>query len=270
MTNSKRAAIDPQDRAQKFASETPKQQAQHREIARRYRRRKRRSPKANVRVRELERIAADRYGAGAVLPNDEFGFDFMFIVANHLAHLDAADRRISAWVQRWAPWHGDYRTAALIQTVVPKPLKWRADTLAHRLGLTYATRTRLGIPTIGAIDCGKARRATLRRKRAAAREKARRAKAGAAPHATSAACLKPWKAQGISESTYYRRKRKTDSDDSNSCAAYALHIVVDTKRCHTAPPPSRGGSWARAVADTERVFPNAAREAISITIASSM
>jgi hypothetical protein len=208
-------------------------------------------PKKNVRIRELERVIADRYGAA--LSDDDAGMDDLFIMANHLAHLDAPDRRILAWVRRWAPWHGDDKTAALIEAVLRKPLKWTADRLAQRLGLDYATRTRLAITTIGAVDCKKAKRVKLRRKRDAARQKARRATAGAAPHAASAARTKPWEALGISRRTYYRNRRN-GTVGTNSSAAYPTDIVVYAKQCQGAPPPPGGGSWARAVADTDRVF----------------
>ena len=162
-----------------FRNETPEQRFDHRIIAvkhrlARKRRRKRADPKTHVRIRELERLFADRYGT--MLPNDDAGLDDIFVIANHLAHLAEPDQRIRAWLRRWAPWHGDDRTVALIRAVTSKPLKWRADALAQRLGLDYATRTRLGITTIGAIDCGKVKRATLRRKRNNAAKRASRAK----------------------------------------------------------------------------------------------
>ena len=47
--------------------------------------------------------------------------------------------------------------------------------------------TRLKIKTIGAIDCGKAKCMTCRRRKRIAAYRARRAKAGARPHAQSAA-----------------------------------------------------------------------------------
>jgi hypothetical protein len=225
-----------------FANETPEQRVWHREVAWRDRQRKRRrnrrsNPKTYVRIRELERLFADRYGP--TLPNDDAGLDDIFVMANHLAHLDAPDRKIMTWLRRWAPWHDDDSTAALIRAVTSKPLKWRADALAERLGLDYATRTRLKITTIGAIDCGKAKRAALRRKRAAARERARRAKSGAVAHASSAARAKPWKALGISRRTYFRRQREkrqancpTGTGGTNSCAACPQDIVVDAKQSH--------------------------------------
>jgi hypothetical protein len=236
-----------------FANETAEQRLRHREIAWRDRQRKRRrgprsNPKTYIRIRELECIFADRYGA--VLPNDDAGHDDIFVMANHLAHLDAPDRRIVTWLRRWAPWHGDDQTDELIEMVVPRPMKWRADALAQRIGLDYATRTRLGITTIGAIDCGKAKRAALRKKRAAARERARRAKAGAAPHATSEARVKPWKARGISRATYYRN-RKNETDETNSCAACPKDIGVDAKQSHDDAQRAR---CARSVGPEFRVF----------------
>jgi hypothetical protein len=227
-----------------FANETAAQRLRHREIAWRDRQRKQRRsprPKIFIRIRELERIFADRYGA--VLPNDDAGLDDIFVMANHLAHLNKPDRRIAAWLQRWAPWYGDDRTAALIRAVMSKPEKWRADALAQRLNLDYATRMRLKITMVGAVDCGKAKRAALRRKRNNAAKRARRAKAGAASHATSAAKTKPWVAFGISRRTYYRR-RLIGTGGTKTGTAHAKHGVVDAKQCHDDARGSRGTARA--------------------------
>jgi hypothetical protein len=204
---------------EKYADETPKQRADHREIDRRYRKKKRRGPKTYRRICELEIVFVDQYGA--VLPDDDAGTDSVFVMANHLAHLDKPGQRIKAFVQRRAPWYGQRRTAKLIKTVLRKPLKWTADKLAQRIGLDYATRTRLGITTIGATDCGKTKRTNLRRKRNNDMKRLKRAQAGATPRALSEARLKPWLALGISESTYRRRKRR----DSNSGTACAKDII---------------------------------------------
>ena len=53
----------------------------------------------------------------------------------------------------------------LIADIAAHPIRWRADKLAHRVGLTDATRTRLGITTIGAIDVTREERAARRRER---------------------------------------------------------------------------------------------------------
>jgi hypothetical protein len=157
-------------------------------------------------------------------------------LANHLAHLDEPDCRITAWLRRWAPWFGDDRTTALIRAVTPKPLKWRADKLAQRLGLNHATRRRLGITTIGATDCGKAKRAALRRKRNNAAKRASRARAGAASHATSTARAKPWVALGISRRTYYRVDILDRDRIGRDLKCPAKIIDLDDRRC------GRGGT----------------------------
>jgi hypothetical protein len=214
-------------RREKYPDDTPAQREQRRRIRWRYRQRKKKhSAKTYCRISQLEKFFADQYGA--VLPDDDAGLDDIFVMANHLAHLDAPKARIRAWVQQWAPWYGERRTAKLIKTVICKPLKWTADKLAERVGLNDATRTRLGITTIGATDCKKAKRETRRKQRDAARHKALRARAGAKPQALSEARLKPWLALGISESTYRRRKRR----DSDSSAACAKHIESGTNYCH--------------------------------------
>ena len=84
--------------------------------------------------------------------------------------------------------------------------RWKADALARELGLDDATRTRLKIKTIGAVDCGKSKRMNRRRRKRIAADRARRAKAGARPHAQSAAATQPWLDEGISRRTWYRRR----------------------------------------------------------------
>jgi hypothetical protein len=279
------AHAKPQDQ---FANETPAQQAKHREIAQEYGRRAKRkrrlAPKVYIRISDLDRVLVDR--CGPVLPDDDAGIDDIFLMAHHFAYLDNPQQCIRAWLRLRAPWHGDARTEELIKKVMWKPLKWTADKLGQRLRFTDADRDRLDVTTIGGFDCPKAKRVRRRRKRAAARERERRAKAGAKPQALSEARLKPWLELGISESTYRRRKRQRhDSGDSNSCAACTKYIGVEMKHCQaTGAPPPQGGVLARAVpalpdADavfvtdgrlSQRVFPTAARETISISTSSSM
>jgi hypothetical protein len=251
----KPAKAGPQDPLERFSDETERQRALHREIALEHGRRrwKRGSPKSNVRIRELERVFVDRYG-GAVLPDDDSGRDDIFVMANHLAHLDTPDRRILAWVRRWAPWHGDDKTADLIEAVLRKPLKWTADALAKRLGVDYATRSRLRLTTVGAIDCGKAKRARLRRKRNNETKQARRTKAGAAVHAASVAQTKPWLALGISRRTWYRQ-RQVGTGGTDSGTAYPKGIVVSPNRCHAAAPWRVSAAALGAHAGADRVPP---------------
>ncbi|MFK4727124.1 hypothetical protein ABIE89_008224 [Bradyrhizobium niftali] len=227
-------------RENNFADETPAQQAAHREIAWRYHQPKRRwSPKMFVRIRELERVFRDRYGEQ--LPDNAAGRDYVFLIANHLAHRDDPER-IAEWVRSWAPWLDQDDADDLIARTMRRPYKWTADKLAERLGIDYANRTRLKLRTIGATDCKKTKRMSLRRKKHAALAKARRAKAGAKPRELSTERLKPWNAQGVSRSTYYRRNRANDTGDTVSTAACPSDITsgneIVSPNHQGAPPPT--------------------------------
>jgi hypothetical protein len=205
----------------KFANETPRQQVQHREIARRYAR-KRRTPtvKQSVRIRELDRLFEYRYGK--TLPNDDSGYDDAFVMACHLAHLAEGPARITCWMQMKAPWLIGDDLASLIEMATRRRTMWKADALADRLNLDYETRQLLGIGTIGAIDFRKRSRTALRRKKDAERKRASRAKAGVKPQAQSARRQQPWKQLGISRTSYYRRGEHLKSGTSGTNSATPL------------------------------------------------
>jgi hypothetical protein len=134
-------------------------------------------------------------------------------MAHHLAGVSGDQRsRVSSWLTVWAPWMPPEELARLIEAVISKPLRWRAETLAKRLNLTEVDRCRLRITTIGAVDMTKAEREAARkvRKRQAMREKRRTS--GTKPRAEylaqSTEQAKPWMADGISRRTWYRHQRK--------------------------------------------------------------
>jgi hypothetical protein len=187
--------------------------AKHHEIAIRYRQgAKKPVSMAALRCAELNRLWTDRYGA--VLPDDDAGKDDARIMAHHLALISGDQRaRVKSWAKLWTPWMSAQETDDLINAVIAKPLRWRADKLATRLNLREADRARLGIKTIGAVDMTKAEReaAWKARKRQAKRE--RRRKQGAKPRAeylaASAERAKPWEEEGISRRTWYRRQQAT-------------------------------------------------------------
>jgi hypothetical protein len=121
--------------------------AKHREIAVRYRNGKKPLSMAALRCAQLKRIWIDRYGD--VLPDDDAGRADARIMAHHLAGITGDQRnRVLAWLTVWAPWMSEDELAPLIEAVLSKPLRWRADTLAERLNLTEADRVRLGITTM--------------------------------------------------------------------------------------------------------------------------
>jgi len=227
-TLSKRAYAVAQEPAPKnYSDETPKQQADHREIEQRYRKQNRKPvPFARLRKCELERLFADRWGDK--LPDDDAGRDDLRLMVDHLAQLGEDHIRRSA--DAWAPWLSGDETDALIAKA-GSGKHWKADALARELRLDDATRTRLKIRTIGAIDRTRAQRAKRSKKQKAMAIAERRARAGAVPRAMSEARLKPWLALGISESTYRRKKRR----DSNSSPI--LFYSQGTKRCQGSPTP---------------------------------
>jgi hypothetical protein len=188
-----------------FADETPAQIAKHREIARRHRRR--RNDRAafipRLRIAELERIFVMHYREKR-LPDDDAGRADLRLMADHLAQIDP--RQIRPWATTWLPTLTSAELDALVEQVGTGK-RWKADALARELGLDDETRTRLKIKTIGAVDCGKAKRMTRRRRKRIAADRERRAKAGAKPHSRSAERLSPWIELGISRATYYRRRR---------------------------------------------------------------
>jgi hypothetical protein len=105
--------------------------AKRREIAIRYRQGKKPRPfsMAALRCAELNRLWADRYGAA--LPDDDAGRDDARITAHHLALMSGDQRyRIVSWTRIWAPWMQQDELSRLIDAVLTKPLRWRADKLA--------------------------------------------------------------------------------------------------------------------------------------------
>jgi hypothetical protein len=168
-----------------------------------------------------------------------------------------ADAKIAAvlrWRARFTPMIEVGTAMELAERVIADPRMPKADELGHRLGLTDARRTELGITTIGGIDCDKAKRKARRRKRAAARERARRAKTRAAPHAASKAQTKPWIDDGVSRRTYFRRQREkrhaagtNGTYGTNSCAAHTecVGVSFDTTVKPLAPVCRAPGHPAR-------------------------
>lgn len=163
-----------------------------------------------VRLRELERIFAFRWGA--TLPDDDAGRDDLLIIAHHIVRIwGDPDAHVRPWAAIWAPWIGEAECAALIERVSQKPLRWSADKLAWRLGLTSAERDGLRITTIGAIDMNRDQRAKRRKERKRAKAAARRRAGGNASRhdyeGNSLTHSKPWEALGMSRRTWYRKRK---------------------------------------------------------------
>lgn len=159
---------------------TPQQIAARKyEIARRYKRKgkvgKRTRSMAAIRLSELTRWLDDVNGAGAELEPSDDSVAIARIFAHHMAALPDMPRRVTAWLDRYAPWLDLASRERLIAECAACPLKWSADKLAWKLRLTDTQRSRLRITTIGAVDCSREQRAERRRQAKAERERTRRA-----------------------------------------------------------------------------------------------
>jgi hypothetical protein len=166
---------------------------------------------ARLRMREIERLFAHRYGDR--LPDDDAGMEDLVLAANQIAQMDGnAEDHILRWAWDWAYWlfdKKDVNPVCFARRIAQNPRRYKADTLARLLNLTMADRTSLGITTIGAIDCNQQQRAELRRERKRAYAEARRRAAGAKPRAQyeaeSLSRTKPWEQMGMSRSTWYAK-----------------------------------------------------------------
>lgn len=118
---------------------------------------------AALRVAELNREFSDRYG-GEILPDDDGGRDDATLMLHHLARRSGdVTARMQSWLDERAPWLTGEERDQLIDKVLGNPLRFRADTIASKIGLTAARRAHLRIRTIGAIDQSAADRAEARR-----------------------------------------------------------------------------------------------------------
>jgi hypothetical protein len=196
-----------------------------------------------LRVRDLERLFGARYGVE--LPDDDSGRDDALVMAHHLAGYATGDpaEHIHGWLRRMAPWMSSAERAAIVERVTGKPLRYRADTLARRVGLGHRERAALQITTIGAVDKPKKERERERRERKRqAREAARRAAGAvtraeyramcrAASAAAKAKRPRPWEAAGMSRATWYRHG-KPEAAALRETPVRAQHISfsADTNR----------------------------------------
>jgi hypothetical protein len=130
---------------------------------------------AAIRLRELQTIFRDRYGAQ--LPDDDAGLDDLELLVGCAS---TAGKKPEHQVSAWAPWCDAAEAERLIWSAATYPVWHTPAELAKRVGLRYSARKRLGIHTIRCIDanskeleqlrCGN-RNKNKRRKRAAAKAK---------------------------------------------------------------------------------------------------
>lgn len=166
--------------------------------ARKFTNRNRSRGMAALRLAELTRWLDEINGQGVELDRRPASETIVRIFANHLAIFPDAPRRITSWIEVYAPWISLRSRERMIRDVVDSPTKWTADSLGWKISLKDELRTKLKIKTIGAIDCSKAQRLARRKLKQAEYDRRRRPR-------KRPPVGKPWIAAGISRATWYRR-----------------------------------------------------------------
>jgi hypothetical protein len=184
---------------------------------------------AQRRAHELHRLYASRYPNG--LPHNRLGVRYARYMCRTMA-FDPIDRR-EQWLERHAPWLKGTKERADILSLGPY---WYAPTsLAEHLELYDDERDDLDIRTIAAVDVTPEQRKEINREKDKKRKERERRKTGAKPRAqylaASLSRTQPWKAEGISRSTWERRRRKAgDASPSVSSAHQARGLC---RACQT-------------------------------------
>lgn len=193
----------------------------HAEVAQRYREMAKRQAKrhpqsksrtfAALRIRELTVLYEHLWPRG--IPAGDIGYQAARVMVHHIARLRHADRRMDGWLGYCVPWIdlGDRET--IMREAVECRLKWRADKLAWKFGVTDTMRTELKLTTIGAIDVSKAERLKRRKEQNNNQMRAKRRDNGVKSRPEYLKAIKltspPWVVAGCSRATWYRRQRET-------------------------------------------------------------
>lgn len=192
--------------------------------------------RAALRLREFERIFADRYGR--YLPDDDAGRDDLWLAFNQIPGIEACVE----WARIWAPWLPHDDAMALAEQITATPRWPKARAMGEQLGLTDAERKALNIRTIRPIDVTDAelieRSKQVKRDRKALKRKIARA-AKPAP----ASQTKPWESEGINRATWYRRKAK--STGKQRATKHVPHNTVSftgDRNSRTTPPANAVGT----------------------------
>jgi hypothetical protein len=166
---------------------------------------------AHFRKGELERLFSARYGRQ--LPDDDAGLDDLKVMFNVIACTGGkVVKKMLNWAEVWAPW---IEAETLAEKIAAKPRRFRADTMARRLGLTLDERTRLRICTIGAIDCTKEQRKEKAKQKKVEHRRLKRRANGMKPRSeylsNALSRSKPWEAEGICRRTWERQRARVAS-----------------------------------------------------------
>jgi len=203
------------------------------------------------RLRELERIISGRHGC---VPDTDDADLYLKPVVNCF-HVIAAsrDRDVSVdgimklfwfWCEEKAPHVDRGQATAMVHSELEGPPELIADDIAGKaVRLPYAERLERTITTIGSFDADKAMRTKLAKDRRRERDRLNAAEKrranGATPRdvyeANSLSRTRPWEAEGISRSTYDRRRKKAAAQagaDDESASPHRKAEVDESASSH--------------------------------------
>jgi hypothetical protein len=148
------------------------------------------------------------------------------------------------------------------------PHAWKADDIAHYLGIFFADRKELGLKTIGSVDVGKGARKVLRQREDRMYQQRKRRARGAKPlaqyEAEALSNTRPWERHGISRAQWYRRGKPSDETSASAVNDETSASAVPPKGGVTKDGPVssgrpqeaiRGGADGTVGANTEDFVP---------------
>jgi hypothetical protein len=167
----------------------------------------------NLRLKDLNRLIAHRHGGDAAtytLPDDDAGREYLYILISHYANVDPnAPRRI---MKLRAPWMSADEAERVIDMAFNYQRRWRSSTLGRELNYSEAEWRMLRLRTVGPTGMTPEER---KRVSAAFRMERHRRRKGKQTRAhyegASLSRRKPWEKEGVSRSSWYRRRRETET-----------------------------------------------------------
>jgi len=159
----------------------------------------------------MRRLEIERYARTIdVADTDDFPH---ILIAWQWHNINNSKDPAGALIEAAKRMHGtitEQQAEQIIEEANARPKIRKADALGRYLGLTDKVRTALEITTIGSLDLSKRQRALRKRERSRARKEMKRRAAGQKSRveflATAKSQRQPWKAEGISRRTWYRRR----------------------------------------------------------------
>jgi hypothetical protein len=201
-------------------------------------------------LRELRKVLADKYDRfGPAMPEgDDGALDDFLVLINYTAMLGDY-RALRAAKERWQPSLSEAAFEAMVAEVTANPLYLSPDQLGARVGLYDATRTRLKVRSIGAVDCTKQQRVERRKKNKIKARKVQRAAARALRPAPASE-TQPWLAFGRSRSWWHANGKPTPQEIGQNLTPSKLSFLllgVNNVQQARRRPLQKGDTLARAV-----------------------